>query len=454
MTKRYYSIRFERTDELHRSGEQVLNADNPLYIGQTASCDVRLDNPSQYEDAKLAVIEKRSDGKGWKLVRLSPYKEHEISVNGTPIDYVHFLNDGDHIAFEGQRQEMSFNIREDDLYTTGGIINIGRNTNRPMMVWLAIISLGLLGFLLSQLYTRPMSAAMIDNAKQSVYQIKVDSIQLTVNRGDSTTTLRTAYLHNVAGTASLTTNGQLVPARHCLEPWLAVAADIPMDTTERSKTPLHVRMALQAVTNNIVAESMDDDTRWEMVSYCSLRKPELSDTVLVNLTSKDFIMDKSRDLIMEYGDYDHQYFWRNIKATSSKTDMMLGDIAFMADASERLHTKGTIPLASKKEMRKLCRKTNRYLNILGRTDNQTSKEIEWLEAKLKVSLTKKHYKDGYPNVDITHDGNVSRGFSGGPVMTRHGMFGWCAVGVVSVTDSKNGNWFYSVPTTEIERMNN
>ena len=454
MTKRYYSLRFERNDDLHRSGEQVLNADNPLYIGQTASCDVRLDNPSQYEDAKLAVIERRTDGNGWKLVRLSPYKEHEISVNGTPIDYVCYLNDGDRITFEGQHQEMSFNIREDDLYTTGGVVNIGRNTNRPTTIWLAIVSIALLGFMLNQLYTRPMSDAMIASAKQSVYQIKVDSIQLTVSRGDSTSVIRTAYLRNVVGSAFLTTSGQLVTARHCLEPWLDVTYATPMDTTEHSSTPLPVKMALQAVTNNIVAESMDDDTRWEMVSYCSLRKPELSDSVVLCFTSSDFIMDKSRDLIMEYGDYEHQYFWRNIKATPSKTDMMLGDIAFMADAAERLHTKGTIPLASKHEMRRLCRKANRHLNILGRTDNQTSREIEWLNARLKVSLTKKYYKDDYPNVDITHDGDLSRGFSGGPVMTRRGLFGWRAVGVVSVTDSKNGNWFYSVPTTEIERMNN
>lgn len=454
MTKRYYSLRFERSDGQHRSGEQMLNADNPLYIGQTASCDVRLDNPSQYEDAVMAVIEKRPDDKGWKLIRLSPYKEHEVSVNGTPIDYVHLLNDGDRIAFEGQRQEMTFNIREDDLYTTGGIVNMGRNTSRPMLVWLAVVSVALLGFVLEHLYTRTMSDVMIDSAKQSVYQIKVDSIQLTVSQGDSTAVLRTAHLRSVVGTAFLTTDGLLVTARHCLEPWLDVAAATTMDTAEHSSTPPHVRMALQAVTNNIVAESMNDDSRWELVSYCSLRKPEQSDTVVACLTSKDFIMDKSRDLVVEYGDYDHQFFWRNIKATPTKTDMMLGDIAFMPDASERLQTKGTIPLASKKEMRRLCRKANRHLNILGRTDNQTSKEIEWIDAKLKVALVKRYYKGGYPNVVLTHDGGVSHGFSGGPVMTRHGLFGWRAVGVVSVTDAKNEKWIYSVPTTEIERMSN
>ena len=104
--KEYYSIRYEITDALHKAGEQVFNADNVLRIGQTESCDVRIANDSQYEDAVFAIIEKRENGQGWKLIRMSPYKEHEVRVNGAPFDYVHFLNDGDRIAFTGQRQEL------------------------------------------------------------------------------------------------------------------------------------------------------------------------------------------------------------------------------------------------------------------------------------------------------------------------------------------------------------
>ena len=100
--KTYYAIRFECDDPLHKQGEQLFNADNALHIGQTPSCEVRLPNLSQYEDAVYAVIERRSNGEGWKLIRTSPYVEHEVSVNGTPIDYFHLLHDGDRISFAGR----------------------------------------------------------------------------------------------------------------------------------------------------------------------------------------------------------------------------------------------------------------------------------------------------------------------------------------------------------------
>ena len=69
-------------------------------------------------------------------------------------------------------------------------------------------------------------------------------------------------------------------------------------------------------------------------------------------------------------------------------------------------------------------------------------------------ITESNCRDGYPNTVIAHDGNISHGFSGGPVMTRFGLFNWCVIGVVSVTDTGNSSWYYSVPISEIERMNN
>ena len=157
MSKKYYSIRLEREDAFHKAGDQIVNADNTLYIGQNESCDIRIANESQYEDTIFAVIEKRTDGKGWKLIGLSPYKEHEIRVNGTPIHHVHFLNDGDRISFSGQRQELTFSIREDDKYTTSGIVVMGKRNNRSVIVWLALISLALIGFVLYQLSNAQMS---------------------------------------------------------------------------------------------------------------------------------------------------------------------------------------------------------------------------------------------------------------------------------------------------------
>lgn len=450
MSKSYYSLRFERTDTFHRSGEQLLNSDNPLHIGQTESCDVRLVNRSQYEDAVLAIIEPCPDGQGWKLVRMSPFKEHEVRVNGVPVNYVHFLADGDRIAFEGQLQELTFGIRSDDEYTSG-LITVTNKGHRSMIVWLTIVSIAIIGFALHYLYTRPVNQTMIENASQSIYQIKVEYVLLTVTNGDGTITIDSCYCNDQAGTAFLTTDGQLVTARHCLEPWLDIANEKAMDTVGDA-TSHFVKMALKATTMNI----MEDDSRWQMVSYCSLCKPEIDGKIMLpNLTSNDFIMDKSRDNIEEYGDFDHQYFWRSIRSRSSHLDMMLGDIAYLPHADKLLGAKGTIKTATCREMQQLCRNTSRQLTILGRTENTIGNfDIESEEATMKAGFTDENFKDGYPNRVIAHEGTIGHGFSGGPVIVRKGLFGWRAIGVISLIDIGNNRWSYSVPVTEVERMEN
>lgn len=450
MTKKYYTLRYERNDSLHKAGEQVMNADNTLRIGQTETCEVRLNNDSQYEDAVIAVIAKRTDNKGWKLIKASPFKEHEVRINGTPVDTVHLLSDGDRIAFERQRQELLFNIREDELYTSSGIVTLGKHNNRLVTVWLVLVSFALIGFLLYQLYSRPMSEGMIASAKQSVFQINVDTVKLMLYQGDSVKILESAVIDNEFGTAFLTTDSMLVTARHCIEPWLNVPDGITMDTLSGKMPPIF-EMALKAVTNNIVAGN--DSTRWQIVSECSLKDPETKSTLL-HIKSTDFIINDTRDHIMTFGDFEHQYFWRSIKVRPQRTDMMLGDIAFLPDAAKRLGRKGTIRLATKEEVLGLCRKPNRSLIIIGRSHTNTGNEqMQSPPAHLLLQITDDQCKDGYPNTVIAHDGMIGHGFSGGPVMTRLGLLGWCAIGVVSVTDENDDHWYYSVPVSEIERMN-
>ena len=454
MSEKYYSLRFEHNDVFHKTGDRIFNADNTLYIGQTEACDIRIGNESQYEDAVIAVIEKRPDDKGWKLISVSPYKEHEVRVNGTPINKLHFLSNGDRIAFAGQRQELTFNIREDGMYTSTGIVAMGRRSNRSVIAWLAVVSIALVFLALRQLSIAPMSERMIESAKQSVFQIKVDSVQLMAHYGDSTVVCRTASLKDEYGTAFLTTDGSLVTARHCIEPWLNLPNGTQLDTSCPS-TPLHIKMALEAVTRNVIAECKGDSTRWEMVSYCSLRKPEVDDSVLLRVTSTEFIINDSRDHIMEFGDFGHQYFWRSIKVRPHRTDMMLGDIAFLPHAATSLHRSGTIRMATKEEVTRLCQKTNRELIIVGRMSNSTdSKQLQSPNGHLLLQIKESNCSDGYPNIVIAHNGNISHGFSGGPVMTRSGLFRWCVIGVVSVTDPNNDNWYYSVPISEIERIRN
>ncbi|MDY6417958.1 MAG: ribonuclease P protein component [Bacteroidales bacterium] len=48
----------------------------------------------------LAVIIRNDDGEGWRIIRTSSYREHALRVNGTEVDYVQHLSDGDRIAFD------------------------------------------------------------------------------------------------------------------------------------------------------------------------------------------------------------------------------------------------------------------------------------------------------------------------------------------------------------------
>lgn len=443
--KRYYTIGFECDDALHKSGEQLFNAENPLRIGQTASCELRLPNSSQFENAVFAVIEKRQGHDDWKLIRVSPFAEHEVRVNGTPVTYVHLLHDGDRITFEGQRQELLFRIREDENYNVSGILSVPKNkAMRTLVIWAFVMTLALCLFGVYWLYNRPITQKMIEEAKQSVFQISVDSIKLLAIQDHDTTVLNVCRKDLPGpGTAFLTSDSLLITARHCIEPWLNVNDTVRMDTLSPVLPP-YIKMALQAVTNEVVG---DENTTMEMVSYCSVSKLGAGNALLFSVQSTDFTMNKERDLMVEYGDFSHQYFWRSISARPRRIDMMMGDIAFM-----HVNAKGTINLASCEEMQSVCSKPNHPIVVLGRPSTTVNnQQAVSVDAQIKQALS--FNAEGYADTVMFHNGDVIPGFSGGPVLAKHG-FRCRVVGVVSVTDKHGGKHHYSVPVTEIHRLKN
>lgn len=445
MSRHYYILRFEHASPPYRSGMSLSNADNLLHIGQSEGCDVRLPNSSQYEDVEWAVIERVTGEDNWKLIRLSPYREHEVRVNGSPIQYVHFLQNGDRIGFEGQRLELIFETKNDDKYLSSGI-----DSKPPkscvVQIWLILLTLALLSITGIAIINRPMTDDMINEAKQSVFLIKVDSISL-MSVGNNDTTIVTSCRTDISGIGFLTIDSLLVTARHCIEPWLNIPDTMRLDTT--ASIPAFVKMALTAETRNTLD---GDSTEWKTISHCSIWKTEPNLSFLFCTTSEDFVIDKSRDLVIETGDYDHLYIWRSISARPRRTDMMLGDIAFMKVSSLMLdNPRGSIRLATPDEMYKLCGKSGRELVVLGSPEGSIGRqEIEKSKDELRrpVAFT----SDGYPETVLSHNGEIVPGFSGGPVLTRCGLMDWCAVGVVSATDMRNVNRCYSVPISEIHRM--
>lgn len=437
MTK-YYVIKDSQ-------GKQYFNRDNVMHIGQTDACEVRLPNESQYEDAVLAVIVKRDADKGWKLIRMSPYKEHEVRVNGMPVENVHLLNEGDRIDFEGQKNEFTFSVRDDDTYNASGIV-MAQGGNKVVKIWMIVMTLGLLIFGLGYYYNQPITSSMINRAKTSTYRIVVDSVKLVKVQNGVSTVLESCAMSSPS-TIFLTDDSLLVTARHSIEPWLNVSDRLQLDTIS-DEVPRDVKMALKAVTNEILG---DGSYELNVVSVCSIYQIEPEYKFLFGVESSDFVMDKSRDNIKEYGDYDHLYYWRSISASLRNNEMMMGDFAFIPTKGLPIKPCGTIHVARVKDFQKMAKQDVIDVVMLGYPSTMLVKENKILTERGELKNSIELDENGYVKQVIAHNGDIVPGYSGGPVLTKQG-FRWYAIGVVSVTDKYVNKRFYSVPVIEIERM--
>ena len=110
----YYTLKYEQTDSLHKKGEVVVIPSGELHIGQQDDCKVLFINDTVYENELYAIIRPTRNNGEWQLV---PTSEHiKTSVNGNPVNLVHYLNDGDRITFNSEEQELLFKVHHDDKY--------------------------------------------------------------------------------------------------------------------------------------------------------------------------------------------------------------------------------------------------------------------------------------------------------------------------------------------------
>lgn len=453
--KKYYVLRFENSDSLHKAGDQMFNADATLRIGQQDGCEVLLANETQYEDALLAVITRNDDGEGWRIIRTSSYREHAVRVNGTEVDYVQHLNDGDRIAFEGSKQELLFSVRSDDEYNGSKPVVVPHTFPKWLIATLVLLPLVLFGvgygIMSHNMEKKMLTDAMIKQAEESVVQIKTDSVFLMAYNKISGDTLHIdSCEYMVSGTAFITDDSLLVTARHCVEPWLNVDS-IPSDSSKIESLP--VKWALQAETRN---QEEGDSIEWMVVSRLSVVIPDsmglptrsTGSFIIAKFSSTDFNIEKSRDHVIEYGDFDHLYFWRSIAALPRRTDMMLDDFAFLRlPARLASHAKGAIHLASKEEILQLEKR--KPVTILGFPESGVgSSDFESSTDELRHLPTQDSL--GFPDGVLHHNGEIAHGFSGGPVLVRNANE-WYAVGIISVHDRLNKNRTLSVPVSEVER---
>ena len=457
MDKAVYTLRFLATDGLHHASERVVVAAPEVNIGHTLGCEVRMDNTSPYADEVLAAIRRiKSDTDAdatsprWVLVRLSPF--HELRVNGIPVHLLHELHDGDRIEWADQHQALRFVEGDCGMdVVQGGIAVVPRSLGRRIALWASVPALVLasVGMLVWWWYEdrqpKHMTAQQVEQVCRSVLQINVDTVKLVRIVDADTTVLECMALGQgdarpIVGTAFLTTDSLLVTARHCLEPWLN-DPDVFVTDNPQKVHFLPSRWALRAETYNQLNENRAAD-RLQVVSICSLWRYEGEQATFVGrVSSAEFAMDTSRDDIVDLGDYSTELYWRSITRRHQRSDMMRDDLAV-----RHWMKSGTIRMATASEMAECLKGDGAVLEFFGFPD-YTDLHLEHTSDRLRRPLHKAD--DDTTLFDmLAHNGDLRHGYSGGPVMTLMGHEAVC-VGIVSVTDARGADRFYSVPGTEV-----
>lgn len=426
MSKQYYTLRWDG------GKEHLAAAENPVRLGQKADCDVRLPNNGPYEDETFALIRPDVAKDGWVLL---PSTENvQTLVNGAPVQLVHYLRTGDRISFSETDAEIIFELRSGERFGTETVrfTSLSRKVIAiAACAALLLAGLGIYALRSAQLQEKRNGLAL-ENAKESIYRIRVDSLYYTVSVAGEKTICESIPSNEENGTAFVTESGLLITARHCIEPWL--------NTDERKlyeeafeSWPADVAMAARAETYN---QLHPGDTVHRLVSRCSILK---GDGTLVRVVySDDFRYDSSRDEVIEIGDFNSVHYRRSITGRFNRADMMLGDIACL----DALPLKGTLKPANEE----LLRHWSKPHTVLG----YPSRHIQaGLETPDITPLA------GYqPGLMITYQESLVPGYSGGPaVFVKNGDV--YVVGVVSTVDpddspgNKGKERSFFVPITEL-----
>lgn len=412
-----------------RRGILSFPGNSPLTIGQMEGCDVQIRNHSQYEDVVFAKILPNKNEDGWHIVKVS--HNYPILINGNQLNRIHYLNDSDVIEIKGH--QFKFNIREGEQ-TTPNITHIHKAGKAVWGIIAAIcVILAFVGYQLYDNQKERITDAMKSEIMASIFTTRVDSLQLIYC--DSVVDTY-AYAASPVGTAFLTTDSLIMTARHCIQPWLNMV--LPHEYANIPKmTEWPIQKALFAETEN----QLSGEDNWRIISYITLTD---EDGKSLSISSDDFRMNYDSDDIVELGSYDKPKYWRSISHRYSRRDMMLGDIA-VAKSDKA----GNIPVANKSELQKLLNHRGVKLTFIGHPESSVNGSLlDFKTDELRLPLEEMPESHGRIFL-IAHEGGLTPGFSGGPVIVRDGI-GFKAVGVVSVVDERNGNRSYSVPTSEIE----
>lgn len=412
-----------------RNGIFSAGSDRVTSIGQVKGCDITVVNHSQYEDEIFAKIIPNREKDGWHLVKIT--RHWPVSVNGVEINRVWYLNDGD--VVDVPNANMKFNIVNGHR-AEPSVVHIHKKNGALFWCLVAVVAViaAIVCFRIYDTTREDLTSAMQRQIEASLLSTRVDSLQLL--RADSVVDSY-VYASGPVGTAFITSDSLIVTARHCLQPWLNQV--LPHDYAKiPSMKDWPVRQALMAETEN----QLSGLEEFRVVSFVTFTD-EAGECF--HLSSDDFSLNCELDEIVELGSYSNPQYWRSISHRYSNTGMMLADIAVAH------HDKaGYIPLADVEDIKRLLSKKGTRLSFFGHPEsgvngNQLDRQTD--ELRIPIATLE---NDTTHLFMLAHGGNLTPGFSGGPVVARDGI-GFKAVGVISVVDEKNGNRSYSVPTSEI-----
>lgn len=430
----YYTLKYGATDSLHKKGEQIVVPSGELCIGQQEGCKVLFRNNTDFEDEQFAIIRPTRNEGEWQII---PTSEHIMTyVNGSPVKLVHYLNDGDRISFDDEVQELLFNTHHDDkMSAANGIQVVAAPMSRKLIAFIIILPLVLFGCVMGYIFhsnkAESRRTAMLESLTPSILQISVDSVLYM--DGDSILgefSYQNYEGHVINGTAFLTNDGRLITARHCIEPWLNENVD-EADTPDEVKS-IPAQWAMKAETYN-----QENDTRSRrVIAICNLYRGQNGTEVFGrSYRSSEFVVDDTRDQIVEKGDFENTYYWRSIKETASNKEMMLGDVAWVTtDSIGKLTT-------AKQENMKALLPSRQTFYFMGYPDHKTMSGFSREDGKLQID-----YEEGSM---LAHNGNLIHGYSGSPVIVIADGKAY-VVGVVSRIDANGGGRTYSVPVTELK----
>ena len=417
-----------------------------MNIGQGVACNVQLPESDLYESQIYATILRKGNSDGWYMVKRTDC--HHVLVNGTEVTIAQTLQSGDKLSFsDGSiHAELKFEMFDDGEYdANSGFVYKKYKSNWRYYVAaivLGLVALGMGTYSAISIWLADIRHSEMSQFSQSVYHVTVDSVYLLYD-GIIVDSIELAEV--AAGTAFLALDGEdtiFVTARHCIEPWIN---DEEWDgISSKAKMSPEVKLATKAETGNRLAGYDKCLVR----SHCVISKG----FERYDYYSTDFLMNKSRDMVVRLGTNEEIIYWRTIFPLANRRDMELGDFAYIkAKKLAKEHKEPLIPLAKWDEIKELTRSKNHDIAVIGYPLNDNDAN----EASVVFgNLMALEYNDSQdvPLGCIQMSAPINKGNSGGPVVAMISDV-IKVIGIVSKADARaSQGMFWAVPITEVLDM--